>query len=532
MSGAGLPDSLKSTTATIDMNKSTYLTLLTIASMLFACTQEQATVCRNDPPGVLITNVEIIDGSGAPAFAGAVRINDGLIADIGDLQRCDGETVVDGDGQSLSPGFIDSHSHADGGIFDHPDALVVVSQGITTVIVGQDGGSPYPLGEFFSKLEAAPPTVNVASYVGHNMLRSEVLGEDFSRAATDEEIAVMSDMLASELESGALGLSTGLEYEPGIYSATSEVLTLAQVAAAAGGRYISHMRSEDRWFEDAIDEIILIGRETGMPVQISHIKLAMKRLWGDAAKTIAKLDAARADGVQISADIYPYEYWQSTIMVLLPERDYTDRDAIAEVLDQIAPPDGIWMTKFEPNPDYVGKTLTEIAALREVDAVTAFSQLAEEADLMQQETGQRAESIIGTSMESSDISELISWSEANICTDGGIGNLHPRSAGSFPRVLGRYVREQKLMPLEIAIHKMTGLTAAHMGFTDRGLIRQGAVADLVLFNPDTVIDHATPLAPTELSEGITSVWVSGELVFTDGATTENRPGTVIRRLLQ
>ena len=164
--------------------------------------------------------------------------------------------------------------------------------------------------------------------------------------------------------------------------------------------------------------------------------------------------------------------------------------------------------------------------------MTAFSQLAEEADLMQQETGLRAESIIGTSMESSDISELIAWPESNICTDGGIVNLHPRSAGSFPRVLGRYVREQNLMPLEEAVHKMTGLTAAHMGFTDRGLIRQGAVADLVLFDPATVIDHATPLAPSELSEGITSVWVSGELVFADGAATDNRPGRVIRRSMQ
>ena len=518
--------------ATIDLRKNTHLTLLFTASLLFACTQEEVTVCRNDPPGFLITNVEIMDGSGTAAYAGAVRINDGLIADIGDLERCEGEIVINGGGHTLSPGFIDTHSHADGGIFDHPDALVIVSQGITSVVVGQDGGSPYPLSEFFANLEATPATINVASYVGHNSLRSEVLGEDFRRTASDEEIAVMANMLTSELETGALGLSSGLEYDPGIYSATSEVLTLAQVAAAAGGRYISHMRSEDRWFEDALDEIILIGRETGMPVQISHIKLAMKRLWGDAAKTIAKLDAARADGVHITADIYPYEYWQSTIMVLLPERDYTDREAIAEVLDQIAPPDGIWMTKFEPNPDYVGKTLTEIAALREVDAVTAFSQLAGEADLMRQETGARAESIIGTSMESSDISELITWSETNICTDGGIGNLHPRSAGSFPRVLGRYVREQKLMPIETAIHKMTGLAAAHMGFTDRGLIRQGAVADLVLFDPDTVIDHATPLAPTELSEGITSVWVSGELVFTDGAATANRPGKVIRRLLQ
>jgi N-acyl-D-amino-acid deacylase len=514
------------------MSKNTPLALLFTAVLLGACTQEEASVCRNDPPGFLIDNVEIIDGSGTPAFAGSVRVNDGLIADIGNLEPCDGETMIDGGGQTLAPGFIDSHSHADSDIFEHSEALPIISQGITTVIVGQDGGSPYPLAEFFSKLEDAPATVNIASYVGHNSLRSEVLGDDFRRTASDEEIAVMADMLASELENGALGLSTGLEYDPGIYSDTSEVLQLAQVAADAGGRYISHIRSEDRWFEDAIDEIILIGRETGMPVQISHLKLAMKRLWGDAAKTIAKLDAARADGVQITADIYPYEYWQSTIMVLLPERDYTDREAIAEVLDQLAPADGIWMTRFDPNPDYVGKTLTEIADLREVDAITAFSQLAEEADLMRKETGERAESIIGTSMESSDISELIAWPETNICTDGGIVDLHPRGAGSFPRVLGRYVREQNLMPLETAVHKMTGLTAAHMGFTDRGLIRQGAVADLVVFDADSIIDRATPLEPTLLSEGVIYVWVGGELVFTDGAVTESRPGKIIRRLIQ
>jgi N-acyl-D-amino-acid deacylase len=513
------------------MNRNALPALLLVVLALGACSQEEAAVCRNNPPGFLINNVEIIDGSGSPAFAGAVRINDGLIADIGDLRPCEGETVVDGGGQILAPGFIDTHSHADRDIFEHPEALPIISQGITTIVVGQDGGSPYPLHEFFSKLEETPATVNVASYVGHNTLRNKVLGEDFRRTATDEEVAQMADMLESELESGALGLSAGLEYDPGIYSETSEVLTLAQLAADAGGRYISHIRSEDRWFEDALDEIILIGRETGMPVQISHLKLAMKRLWGDAAKTLAKLDAARAEGVDITADIYPYEYWQSTMMVLLPERDYKDREAIAYVLDQIAPADGMWMTRFDPNPEYVGKTLTEIADLREVDTVTAFSQLAEEAENMRKETGERAESIIGTSMKSSDISEFIAWSEANICTDGGIINLHPRSAGSFPRVLGRYVREQELLTLEEAVHKMTGLTANHMGFTDRGLIRQGAIADLVLFDPATVIDHATPLEPTLLSEGIIKVWVSGALTFADGTATDSRPGEVIRRLM-
>jgi N-acyl-D-amino-acid deacylase len=473
--------------------------------------------------------VQVIDGSGSPAISASVRIRDGLISQIGSLDACAGEATVDGDGQTLAPGFIDTHSHADSLIFEHPDALSAVSQGITTVVVGQDGGSAYPLADFFTQLEEAPATVNVASYVGHNTLRSEVLGEDFKRAATEAEVAIMAQMLESELQSGALGLATGLEYDPGIYSETSEVLALAHIAADAGGRYISHLRSEDRWFEDAVDEIILIGRETGMPVQISHFKLAMTRLWGKSGVTLGKLNAARADGVRITADIYPYEYWQSTMMVMLPERDYTDRAAIKEVFDNIAPAEGIWMTRYEPNPDYVGKSLPEIAGLLETDAVGAFTHLAEAADRWKQENGRSAEMIIATSMKDTDIDALMSWPETNICTDGGLQDLHPRGAGSFPRVLGHFARDRKLMSMEEAVHKMSGLAAEHMGFTDRGLIRDGMVADLVLFSPETVIDRATPEDPLALSEGITSVWVSGVLVYQEGAVTDARPGKVIRR---
>lgn len=496
-----------------------------------SCSQAEDPVCRNPAPGFLITNVQIIDGSGSAATSADVRIEDGVITDLGNLYSCEGESIFDGGGLTLAPGFIDTHSHADSLLLEHPDAVAAVSQGITTVIVGKDGDSRYPLADFYSQLQRNPPAVNVASYIGHNTLRSEVLGDDFRRAATDEEVAEMALLLTDELDSGALGLSSGLEYDPGIYSATNEVLALAKVAAAAGGRFSSHVRSEDRWFEDAIDEIVLIGRETGMPVQVSHIKLAMKRLWGSADELVAKLDAARADGVKITADIYPYEYWQSTMMVLLPERDFTDREAISFVLDQIAPADGFWMTRFDPNPEYVGKTLTEIAALRETDVVTAFSELAAEADQMRRETGQRAEAMIGTSMQESDIGSLMTWPGTNICTDGGLVDLHPRGMGSFPRVLGRYVRELELMSLETAVHKMTGLSAAHMGISDRGTIRKGAVADLVLFDPATVIDRATPDAPDTLSSGIISVWVAGTQVFANGEVTGERPGQIIRRVM-
>jgi N-acyl-D-amino-acid deacylase len=288
------------------------------------------------------------------------------------------------------------------------------------------------------------------------------------------------------------------------------------------------VRSEDRWFEAALDEIIEIGRVTGMPVQVSHVKLAMKRLWGETPRILANLDAARAEGVNITADLYPYEYWQSNLMVLLPERDYTDRAAIAEALDQIAPPDGLWITDYEPDPSLIGKTLTQIANEREVDAVTAFQQLAKSVD-RNGKAGSDTVSIIGTSMVEDDIRQLLLWPHTNVCTDGAFEDLHPRARGAFTRVLGRYVREQGLLALEEAVHKMTGLAAAHMGFEDRGTIRAGAVADLVLFDPETVIDHATPEASDRLSEGIDTVWVAGTKVFADGTTTAARPGKVIRR---
>jgi N-acyl-D-amino-acid deacylase len=216
-------------------------------------------------------------------------------------------------------------------------------------------------------------------------------------------------------------------------------------------------------------------------------------------------------------------------MVLLPERDYTDRAAIAEALDQIAPPDGLWLTQFDPEPRYVGKTLTEIAKQRDVDAVTAFMYLAQASAQTEEQTGERADAVIGTSMREDDIRRMLLWSETNICTDGAFEDLHPRARGSFPRILGRYVREEKLLTLEEAVHKMTGLAADHMGFEDRGVIRAGARADLVLFDPDAIIDRATPQSPELLSVGVDAVWVGGQSVYEGGRETGARPGVVIRR---
>lgn len=493
-----------------------------------SCNREVHIAEAQPAESVLIQSVIIVDGTGSPGFSGDVRIRNQRIEDIGQLTAEAGDAVVDGNGMVLVPGFIDSHSHASDDILEHNDALAAVSQGITTVVVGQDGFSPFPLADFYAAFAETPATINIASYAGHNTLRNEVMGRDFKRHATAGELAQMQQLLRQELASGSIGLSSGLEYDSGIYSDPAEVLALAQVAADAGTRYISHMRCDGCGLE-TIDEIINIGRVTGAPVQISHIKFAMKSMWGQAPQLLAKLDAAREEGIDISADIYPYEYWQSNMMVLLPNRDYNDRAAVTYALDPEFLPDGLWMTKFDPQPEYVGMTLAEIAAARNVDDVTAFMQLAAESVAMQQSTGVGADSIIATSMTEDDIRQLLSWPETNVCTDGGLIDLHPRSHGSFTKILGRYVRDEGLLSLEQAVHKMTGLTARHLGFSERGVIREGAVADLVLFDPATVGDRATPDAPDLLSTGILGVWVAGQKVFDNGVVTDARPGQVIER---
>jgi len=484
---------------------------------------------RADVDSRLIANVRIVDGTGGPAEAGAVRIRNGLIAERGSLEALPGETVIDGSGLVLAPGFIDTHSHADDHLFEQPGALSAVSQGITTAVFGQDGGSPFPLLDFRFRLIEQPAAINVAAYSGHNTLRERVMGADFRRTATETELREMAQLLERDLEAGALGLSAGLEYDPGIYSNTIEVTALARVAAAQGGRYISHIRSEDRWFEEALDEIIAIGQAADLPVQISHMKLAMTRLWGRAPEILERLDAARAAGVDVTADVYPYEYWQSNMLVLLPERDITDRQEVDFMLREIAPPEGMWFTYYEPQPDYVGKTLKAVAEERNTDPATAFMDLIAASEAIKAETGRQADAIIGTSMHPNDVAALIGWRHSNICTDGALTDLHPRGAGAFTRVLGRYVREQGLLSLEEAVLKMTGLAADHMGLGDRGRIQPGLAADLVLFDPATVIDNATPQDPAALSSGIERVWVNGVVVYESGRETGARPGRFLAR---
>lgn len=472
----------------------------------------------------LITGAQVVDGTGAPARSASVRIEGGRIVAVGDLAPRKGEQVVDGVGQVLSPGFIDTHSHHDHGLFEQPDAVPVTSQGVTTIIVGQDGGSELPLTPLFDKMKKTPVAVNIGTYIGHNSVRAAVLGKDFKRVATPAEIERMRVQVRQGMEAGAIGLSTGLEYDPGIYASKDEVLTLAKEAARFGGRYISHMRSEDQFIWAALDEIINIGRVTGMPVQVSHMKLAMTDWWGQADRFLGIMDRARATGVDITGDVYPYEYWQSTLTVMFPKRDFTNRESAEFALKHLAPPEGLMLSEFSPDRSLVGKTVAQIAAQRGVDPAVALMQLIAESQV----PGAR-EMVIGTSMRGDDIAKLIAWPHANICSDGMLGDLHPRGIGSFPRVLRRYVREEKILTLEQAINRMTGATAQHMGITDRGVIRPGARADLVLFDAARIADRATSETPSALSVGISRVWVNGGLVLKDGQATGVHSGQPVLR---
>ncbi|MFT3747292.1 MAG: serine hydrolase [Agriterribacter sp.] len=476
------------------------------------------------PQTEIITNVRLADGTGSAARIGNLRIVDDHIYDSGDrLQPFPGEAVTDGEGQVLSPGFIDSHSHLAGSLEEKPGAVAAVSQGITTIISGQDGGSEMidTLTAFFKK---RPVAVNVATYTGFGTLRESAMKAQTNRAATAEELNVMKEMLAGEIKKGSLGLSTGLEYEEEFYAPKAEVVEMAKVASAAGGRYISHIRSEDVQIENAIEEIIEIGREAKIPVQVSHIKIAMRGKWGKSVDILSRLEQARAGGINITADCYPYIMWSSTPRVLFPKKDFDNRASAEFAVTQLIDPAGSVITRFPADTTIEGKTLDAIGAMKQETAADALIRIIRTAQ--EKNTGA---AIVGVSMSETDIRNFLRWNYTNICSDGGDGG-HPRGYGAFTRVLGKYVREEKIMPLETAIYKMTALAAAQTGIRNRGLLQRYYYADLVLFNPETIADKSTIGNSQALSEGVSKVWVNGKVVYINGKVTGNFPGKLLTRV--
>lgn len=478
----------------------------------------------------LITNVQLIDGTGTPRRKASVRFSGNKILAVGNLTALKDEKIINGNGMVLAPGFIDSHSHIAGSLEKYPEALADLNQGVTTIVSGQDGYGSY-VDSIKAGIARKPIAINIATYTGHTDLREKVLGKNqMNRPATEKEIAAMQVILLSELKKGSLGLSTGLEYEGAYFSSRNEVMELAKTTATEKARYISHIRSEDIALADALEEIISIGREAKLPVQISHIKLALKDDWGKSSNIIAQLQTARLNGVDITADCYPYEFWHSTLKVLFPKTDYTNPLSAQYAVDHTFDPTQSILIRFAPNTNYAGKTISDIAAIRKEKTAQTLMGLIAEADAYEKAhpdaTG--VEALVAKSMTDSDVINFLAWANTNICSDGSNGG-HPRGYGSFTRVLGNYVRDKKIMSLESAIQKMTSLSAEHVGIKNRGVIAAGYYADFVLFNPTTIKDNASFKESKALSDGVKKVWVNGICVYDEKKSTNKFPGTFIGR---
>jgi N-acyl-D-amino-acid deacylase len=473
---------------------------------------------------LLILNAQVADGTGAPLYRANVRVSGNRIVEIGKLAPEPGEATLDANGLVLAPGFIDIHNHSEESLPKDLAAETQVSQGITTLIIGADGESPWPLASWFHQMQDHPAAVNVGSFAGHATIRLQAMGKDFKRAATPAEVHLMEARMRQEMEGGALGLSSGLEYEVGSYANTEELVALARIAAASGGIYMTHIRDEaDKSFE-ALKEEIAIGEQAHIPVEHSHIKLGTVGVQGKAAEYIGIIEAARKRRVDFLADCYPYDAWHSNLKVVVPDKQYENPKSVAAALDSYGGSSHIRITEFSANKSYAGHTIAELAKSNGISEPDMYMRLIREGDAAHTEA-----LIIGQSMIESDIKAFYQQPWVMVASDGGVNSEHPRGAGTFPRVLGVYVREKHWLTLPEAIHKMTSLPAQRLGWNDRGVIRNGAFADLVLLDPATVIDRSTFADPTALSTGIEKVFVNGVMVWDSGKPTGARPGNVIGR---
>jgi N-acyl-D-amino-acid deacylase len=468
---------------------------------------------------LLIMNAQLADGTGAPLRKANVRIALNHIVGIGELQPDKGEPTINAKGLVLAPGFIDIHNHSTDELQKDPLAESQISQGITTLIVGADGDSPWPLVGWVRALQQNPAALNVGVMAGHATIREQVMGKDFKRAAKPVEIHQMEVLTGLAMNQHALGLSSGLEYEVGSYSETKEVVAMARVAAERGGFYMTHIRDEaDKAFE-ALKEEIAIGEQARIPIEHSHIKLGTVGVWGKAPQYIKVIEDARKRGVDFLADCYPYDAWHSNLKVIVPDKQYENPTSVKKALDDLGGAAHLTITEFSPNKSYEGHSVADLAKTYKISDVDMYIRLIREGNQANTEA-----SVIGQSMIESDIKAFYQQPWVMVASDGGINSAHPRGAGTFPRVLGVFVREKHWLTLTEAVRKMTSLPAQRLNWSDRGVIREGAFADLVLFNPDTVIDRATFAHPFTLSTGIEKVFVNGVLTWDASKPTGARPG--------
>jgi N-acyl-D-amino-acid deacylase len=497
------------------------LRFLSLVSILFA-SSAGPTASQEKLATTVILNAQVADGTGKPLRKADVRITGDRISEIGTLRPKTGERIIDAKGLVLAPGFIDIHNHSTEGIEADPLAESQIAQGITTVVLGADGDSPWPIGPWLDARRKNPASLNLALMAGHATIRELVMGKDFKRPATETEVAKMAQLVDQAMREGTIGLSSGLEYEVGSYSTTDEIVAMSRAAAKLNGFYMTHIRDEADKSFDALNEEIAIGERAHIPVEHSHIKLGTVSVWNKAPEYIRVIEAARKRGVDFLADCYPYDAWHSNLKVLVPDKQYENPQSVEKALADVGGASHVTIVEFTPSPGYEGHTIEVLASANRLTPVEMFIRIVREGDAANTEA-----SIIGQSMVESDIKAFYQQPWVMVASDGGINSRHPRGAGTFPRVLGLYVREKHWLTLPEAIRKMTSLPAQRLAWKDRGIIRTSAYADLVLFNPDTVIDRATFAKPFELPVGIEKVFVSGTLVWDAGKATGSRPGRVL-----
>ena len=472
----------------------------------------------------IICNGLVIDGSGTAGIKADIGISGDRIVAIGDLSHLDAAHVTDADGLVVAPGFIDVHTHDDAALIIRPEMEAKLSQGVTTVICGNCGisGAPYDLdreppgllrlvfkseefvapdlASYMAKVDAAQPSINSAFLTGHTTLRMNAMGDDLDRAATADEIAYMKSQLAQAMRDGSIGLSTGLFYDPAHAAPTEEVIELASVLADYDGIYTTHMRDEADHVVESVEESIQIGASANVPIIISHHKCQGKQNFGRSAETLKIMAAARKTQ-SVALDIYPYEAC-STVL---------NKTNVMGALRTI-------VTWSDPHPEMSGRDLDDIADELGLSPLDAMEKL-------------MPGGAIYFMMDEADIDRIMTSENAMIGSDGlpEDAHPHPRLWGTFPRVLGHYVREKQLMPLYEAVHRMTGLSADNFMLKERGLIRQGYYADITIFDPDTVIDKATYEKPKQYASGIVTVIVNGQVAWQNGGASGARAGKVLKR---
>lgn len=474
---------------------------------------------QQKPTSFLIVNAQLIDGTGSPARKRDIRVTYDRIKEIGELKPAKDEPVIDAKGLVLAPGFIDIHNHSAEGIFENPTADTQIAQGITSLVVGADGDSPWPIIHWVRRVQQLHAAPNISVFAGHATIREQVMGKDYKRAATPQEVQNMEQLLSQGMNQQAIGLSSGLEYEIGSYSDTSELMALAKVVAGYGGIYMTHIRDEADKSFDALKEEIAIAERTHIPVEHSHIKLASVSVQGKAGEYVHFIDEARKRGVDFMADCYPYDAWHANLKVLVPDKQYENPKSVAKALADVGGASQVTIVEFKPDPAYIGHTIAELAKNAHVSDVDMFVRLVRQGDAAETEAG-----IICQSMIEADIKTFYQEPWVMVASDGGIAYHHPRGAGTFPRVLGVYVRQKHWLTLPEAVRKMTSLPAERLGWRDRGVVQVGAYADLVLFDPDEVIDRSSYTHPAALPAGIKKVFVNGVSVWDDNKPTGARPG--------